>query len=227
MKSLSADRETGLKKLIIEVGKRLWTTGLVAANDGNISARINEDEFLITASGVSKGFLTKDMIIKMNMSGTVLSRGRKYRPSSEVNMHMEIYRQRKDVKSVVHAHPPYCTAFAVAGMPLDKCVLPEAVLNLGPVPIAPYGTTSTMELADSIKAHIRKSNAVLLANHGALTVGMDIMTAYYRMETLEHTAHITYLATGLGKVNVIPEKQVSKLMKLRGQLILNSKSTGC
>jgi L-fuculose-phosphate aldolase len=215
MKSRSSETESGLKKQIVEAGRNLWTRGLVAANDGNISVRTDKNDFLITASGVSKGFLTQDMIIKMNLDGGIISKGRKYRPSSEVQLHMEIYKQRDDVRAVVHAHPPYCTAFAVAGIPLDKCILPEAVLSLGPVPIAPYGTTSTMELADSIKALIGNSEAILLANHGALTVGADILTAYYRMETLEHSAHITYLAVGLGNVNVIPEKQVAKLLKLK------------
>jgi L-fuculose-phosphate aldolase len=219
MKSNVTNSESILKNLILETGKRLWTRGLVAANDGNISARINKNEFLITASGVSKGFLRPDMLIKMNLNGEILSRGRKYRPSSEVNMHMEIYKQRDDVNAVVHAHPPYSTAFAVAGMPLDKCVLPEAVLSLGPVPVARYGTTSTRELADSIKPHILKCEAILLANHGAVTVGPDLLTAYYRMETLEHSARITHIAIGLGKVNVIPAKQVKKLMKLREQTI--------
>jgi L-fuculose-phosphate aldolase len=217
MKPGSRNKESELKEQIIEMGKRLWTLGLVASNDGNISARINEKEIFITASGVSKGFLKQDMIIKMDMDGRTLSKGKKYHPSSEVNLHIEIYKLRNDVQAVVHAHPPYSTAFAVAGIPLDKCILPEAVLSLGPVPIAPYGTTSTVELADSIKSHIGNSEAILLANHGALTVGPDLLTAYYRMETLEHTARITHLAVGLGNINVIPEKQVAKLLKLKEQ----------
>lgn len=218
------DSEAGLKNLIIEIGKRLWTRGYVAANDGNISVRISENELLITPSGVSKGFMSEDMIIKMNMDGDIISRKNQYRPSSEFRMHVQVYKERDDVNSVVHAHPPYCTGFAVAGIPLDKCALPEAILTLGSVPIAPYGTPSTTdEVPDSIKEYIKSSDAILLANHGALTLGIDLTTAYHRMETLEHTAHILYLAIGLGNVNKIPKEQVDKLMKIREQMHIPGK----
>jgi L-fuculose-phosphate aldolase len=190
----------------------------VAANDGNISVRISENELLITPSGVSKGFMSEDMIIKMNMDGDIISRKNQYRPSSEFRMHAQVYKERDDVNSVVHAHPPYCTGFAVAGIPLDKCVLPEAILTLGSVPIAPYGTPSTTdEVTNSIKEYIKSSDAILLANHGALTVGVDLTTAYHRMETLEHTAQVVFLAMALGNVNKIPKEQVDKLMKIRGE----------
>ena len=215
---MPATGESAVKRLIIEIGKRLWTKGYIASNDGNITVRINEKEFLTTPTGVSKGFMTPDMIIKMDMDGKVISPGGKYKPSSEVKMHMEVYRQRGDIHSIVHAHPPYCTSFAVAGISLNKCVLPEAVLTLGAVPIAPYGTPSTCEVPDSIKPFIEKSDAVLLANHGALTMGVDLLTAYHRMETLEHAAFILFLAMQLGNVNVIPKKEIDKLMKLRETL---------
>ncbi len=114
------DSESGLKNLIIEIGKRLWTRGYVAANDGNISVRISENELLITPSGVSKGFMSEDMIIKMNMDGDIISRKNQYCPSSEFRMHVQVYKERDDVKSVVHAHPPYCTGFAVAGVPIES-----------------------------------------------------------------------------------------------------------
>jgi L-fuculose-phosphate aldolase len=131
---------------------------------------------------------------------------------------MEVYRQRHDIKSVVHAHPPYCTSFAVAGIPLNKCVLPEAILTLGAVPIAPYGTPSTREIPDSVKPYVEQSDAILLANHGALTMGVDLLTAYHRMETLEHSATIVFLAIQLGNVNIIPEKEVEKLMEVREKM---------
>jgi L-fuculose-phosphate aldolase len=157
----------------------------------------------------------------------VLTANSKYRPSSEVKMHLEVYQQRDDIKAVIHTHPPYCTSFAVAGIPLDKCVLPEAVITLGAVPIASYGTPSTMEIPDSIKSHIQNSDAVLLANHGALTLGIDLITAYHRTETLEHTAHIIYFAIQLGNVNMIPGPEVDKLMSLRERLNIPGRVQAC
>ncbi|MDW7679770.1 MAG: class II aldolase/adducin family protein [bacterium] len=227
MTNYGINSEWELKKLILDIGKRIWTRGYVAANDGNISVRISDNEILTTPTGVSKGFMTQEMIIKMSIDGKVISQSKKFRPSSEVKMHIEVYQQRQDIKAVIHAHPPYCTSFAVAGIPLDKCVLPEAVLTLGAVPIASYGTPSTMEIPDSIKNHIQNSDAVLLANHGALTLGVDLINAYHRMETLEHTAHITYLSIGLGNVNMIPSKEVDKLMTLREQMNIPGRINIC
>ena len=120
--------EWELRKQIVEVGKRIWLRGYVAANDGNITVLLNDDEVLTTPTGVSKGFMTTDMIIKCDRQGNVIAKNSKYRPSSELKMHLEVYKERPDVKSVVHAHPTYATSFAVAGIPLDKCILPEAVL---------------------------------------------------------------------------------------------------
>ena len=222
-----AENEWALKQLMIEIGKRIWTRGYVAANDGNFSVRMDDGAVLTTPTGVSKGFMTTDMIIKMSMDGEVISKNRTYRPSSEVKMHLEVYHQRDDIRSVIHAHPPYCTSFAVAGIPLNRCVLPEAVITLGAVPIAPYGTPSTPEIPESIKPYIRESDAVLLANHGALTLGMDLLTAYHRMETLEHSAHIVFLAIQLGNVNILPEQDVDKLMQVREKMNIPGKVNLC
>ncbi len=229
---MSAYTNTGgeweLRKNIIEVGRRIWTRGYVAANDGNITVKISDNEILTTPTGVSKGFMTQDMIIKMSMDGKILSGGNgKYRPSSEVKMHLEVYEQRDDICSVIHAHPPYCTSFAVAGILLDKCVLPEAVLTLGAVPIAKYGTPSTREIPDSIQPLIQNCDAVLLANHGALTLGTDLFNAYHKMETLEHTANITFFAINLGNVNMIPGDEVRKLMELREKMNIPGRISTC
>jgi len=213
-----AEGESAAKDLIIDIGKKLWTRGYVAANDGNISVRISENEMLITSSGVSKGYMSHDMIIRITIDGEIISPGNRYIPSSEFRMHALAYKERNDIKAVVHAHPPYSTAFAVAGIPLDKCILPEAILTLGPVHIAPYGTPSTMELPESIKEYIKESDAILLANHGALTLGADLLSAYLRMETLEHTAQISYLAINLGNLNVLTEGQIEKLMDIRSRM---------
>lgn len=210
--------ELDLKKEIIEIGRRLWQRGYVASNDGNISVCLEDKTILTTPTGVSKGFMTEEMILHLDMDGNVLHDFQRYLPSSEVKMHIKVYRERDDVRAVVHAHPPYATAFAVAGIPLDKHILPEAVLTLGVVPIAPYGTPSTDEIPESIRPYVRDSDVILLANHGALTLGVDLMTAYFRMETLEHTASILYKAMLLGQVREIPLPEIKKLMEIRKQL---------
>ena len=139
-----------MKKQFVEIGKRIWTRGYVASNDGNMTVRINDKEILATPTGISKGMMAVEMISKCDMDGNVISGNPKYRPSSEVKMHLEVYKQRPDVNAVVHAHPAYATSFAVAGIPLDKCVLPEAIIVIGSVPIAPYGLPSTAEIPDRI-----------------------------------------------------------------------------
>jgi L-fuculose-phosphate aldolase len=203
---------------IVEIGRRMWIKGWVASNDGNVSIRLKDRGFLATPTGVSKGFLKPSMLVRLDEEGAARPGRACLRPSSEIKMHLEVYRRRPDVGAVVHAHPPYATAFAVAGIPLDRCVLPEAVLTLGSVPVAPYGTPSTDEIPRSIAPFIDESDVILLANHGALSFGTDLLTAYHRMETLEHTASIVHLAMGLGRVRTIPKAQVKKLMELREKL---------
>ena len=219
--------EWELKKQIVEIGKRIWQRGYVASNDGNISVVLNENEILTTPTGISKGFMTTDMIIKCDKTGKVISGNSKYRPSSEVKMHLEVYKERPDVKSVVHAHPTYATSFAVAGIPLDKCVLPEAIIVIGSVPIAPYGLPSTMEIPDAIRPFIKTSDALLLENHGALTLGSDLLNAYHKMETLEHTASIIWKAIQLGNMNVLPEGERDRLMTLREKFHLPGRIAVC
>ncbi len=219
--------EWELKKLFIELGKRIWQRNYVAANDGNMTVRINDREILTTPTGISKGFMTTDMIIKVDYNGNVISGNPDYRPSSEVKMHIDVYKERPDINAVVHAHPPFATSFAVAGIPLDKCVLPEAVIVIGAVPIAKYGLPSTDELPDKIRPHIKKNDVVLLENHGALALGPDLLTAYYRMETLEHTANIVSKAIQLGNLGVLPEAERDRLMTLRDKFNLQGKITTC
>lgn len=220
-------REWEIKKLIVEIGSRIWTRGYVAANDGNISVRIGENEVLTTPTGVSKGFMTPEMIVKIDMQGIVLSGRSDYKPSSEVKMHLEVYKERPDIKAVVHAHPPYCTGFAVAGIPLNKCVLPEAIIMIGSVPIAEYGTPSTAEIPEKIRPYIKTSDAILLQNHGALTLGSDLINAYFKMETLEHTAHIVWNAIQLGNVNILPESERDRLLGLRQKYNLQGQVAAC
>jgi L-fuculose-phosphate aldolase len=219
--------EWELKKQFVEIGRRIWERNYVAANDGNITVRLNDKEILTTPTGVSKGFMSTEMIIKVDYNGKVISGNPDYRPSSEVKMHIDVYKERPDIHSVVHAHPPYATSFAVAGIPLDKCILPEAVIVIGAVPIAEYGLPSTDELPDKIRPYIQKSDAVLLQNHGALTLGTDLINAYHKMETLEHTANIVWKAMQLGSLNVFSEDERDRLMSLRDKFNLSGRVLTC
>jgi L-fuculose-phosphate aldolase len=219
--------EWALKKQIVEIGQRIWTRGYVAANDGNISIKLNDHELLTTPTGVSKGFMTVDMIIKCDWTGKPLSSNPGYRPSSEVKMHLDVYKERPDIGAVVHAHPPFATSFAVAGIPLNKCVLPEAIIVIGSVPTAPYGLPSSMEIPDRMRPFIKNSDAILLENHGALTLGTDLLNAYHKMETLEHTASIVWKAIQLGNLNVLPPAERDRLMELREKFRLSGRVTSC
>lgn len=202
-----------LRKSIIETGKRIYARGYVASNDGNISARIDEKRVMITPTGVSKGFMEPDDLIIVDMEGKVLSGSR--RKTSESDMHLSIYRDRPDVNSVCHTHPPYATGFAVAGIALDQMALPEVIITLGSVPVVEYGTTGTEDLYGRISAYIKTYDAFLLANHGALTVGSSVLDAYHKMETIEHAAKIQFIARQLGRVNTLPREEVDKLIASR------------
>lgn len=215
--------EFEIRKQICEIGKRIYNSGFVAANDGNVTVRISDTELLATPTGVSKGFMTPDMICKVNMKGEVLSASGGYRPSSELKMHLRVYEQRPDVKSVVHAHPPYATSFAIAGIPLNKPIMPEAVIALGCVPIAEYGTPSTNEIPDAVEKYLQSYDAVLLENHGALSYGADLFTAYYKMESLEFYAKLTYLSTQLGGPKELNDNQVQSLYELRRKMGIQGK----
>ncbi len=219
--------EWELKKLFVDLGKRIWQRNYVAANDGNMTVRLNDKELLTTPTGISKGFMTTDMIIKVDYNGNVISGNPNYRPSSEVKMHIDVYKERPDIHAVVHAHPPFATSFAVAGIPLDKCVLPEAIIVIGAVPIAKYGLPSTDELPDNIRPHIKNNDVILLENHGALTLGADLLTAYHRMETLEHTANIVSKSIQLGHLGIFPEVERDRLMGLREKFNLTGPITTC
>lgn len=208
--------EYEIKKDICEVGRRIYNNGFVAANDGNISVRINENTVLTTPTGVSKGFMTPDMIVKADMEGNVISG--KLKPSSELKMHLDVYKNREDVKSVVHAHPPTATGFAVAGIEMNEMIMPEVIITLGTVPIAKYGTPSTMEIPEAVRKHLDCYDGVLLENHGALTVGTDLFNAYFKMETIELAAKINMTARQLGGIKEISPDNVEKLYDIRQQM---------
>jgi L-fuculose-phosphate aldolase len=205
-----------LRADICEVGRRLWTRGFVASNDGNISVRIGSDRLLMTPASVSKGFMTPEMMVVTDLDGQVVDAASGRKPSSEIQMHHVAYRERPEIGAVVHSHPPLSTGFAVAGIPLDRAVLAEVVTTLGSIPIVEYGTPSTRELSDAVAPYVKAHDGLLLANHGALAFGKDLFGAYYKMETIEHFARISLVARMLGREHLLSRDEVNRLQGLRG-----------
>src|SRR6187397_926062 len=207
--------ESALRADIVEVGRRMYARGYTASNDGNISARLGDDRLVMTPKSVCKGFMTPDMMCITDLAGKKLQGD--LEPSTEMLMHLEVYRHRPDVQAVVHAHPPTATGFAVAGIPLDRAVLAEVLTTLGSIPIAEYATPSTRELPEAVRKYIKAHDGMLLANHGALTVGTDLFSAYYKMETIEHFAKISFVARMLGGERLLSRQEVERLQGLRGR----------
>jgi len=205
--------EYQVKKDICEVGRRMYMNGFVAANDGNISVKINDNEIVTTPTGVSKGFMTPEMLCNIDLEGNVI-RG-KTKPSSEIKMHLRVYKENPNIRAVTHSHSPYATAFAIARTPMDKALLPEAIVNLGSVPVAEYATPGTNDVSESIARYVRDYNCVLLANHGAVTWGVDLMQAYFRMETLEYYAKLLFITTMLGNAKELSCNDINSLIKIR------------
>lgn len=221
--------ENEVKELICDVCHKMWQQGWVAANDGNVTVKIAEDVFLATPTGYSKSFITPDKIVKINSKGEILEKNGDYRPSSEIKMHLRCYEEREDVGAVVHAHPPYATGFTLAKIPLDNYSLVESSLAIGSIPIAPFGLPSTNEVPDSITPFLPEHDVILLENHGALSVGSDLITAYYRMETLELISKTTFVARMLnnGKVeDEIPKDKLNTLLEMRSQYKITGKHPG-
>lgn len=215
--------EYEIKKEICDIGKRIYNRGMVAANDGNISVKLNDHEFLCTPTGVSKGFMTPEFICKVDENGKVIQANKGFKPSSEIKMHMRVYKERPDVKSVVHAHPMYATAFAIAGIPLTQPIMPEAVISLGCVPIAEYGTPSTEEIPDAVSKHLQYFDAVLLENHGALAYADSLLAAYHKMESVEFYAQLLFLSRQLGGPKELSKEQVERLYEIRRQFGMTGK----
>jgi L-fuculose-phosphate aldolase len=217
--------EQQLRVDIVEVGRRMYARGYTASNDGNISVRLDDHRLLMTPKSVCKGFMSPEMMCITDLDGRKLAGERD--PSSEMQMHLEVYRQRPDIRAVVHAHPPIATGFAVAGIPLDRAVLAEVVTTLGSVPIAEYATPSTLELPAAVRKYVKAHDGMLLANHGALTLGADVYAAYYKMETIEHFAHISLVARLLGGERLLSREEVFRLQGLRGSYGIASRAPIC
>ncbi|MGM9521151.1 MAG: class II aldolase/adducin family protein [Oscillospiraceae bacterium] len=202
------------KMAIIEVGKRMYSCGFVAANDGNISCRVGESQVWSTPTGVSKGFMSEDMLVKVDLDGNVLSGS--WKPTSELKMHLRVYREAPEIHGVVHAHPPRATAFAIAGIPLKDPIMVESILTLGDIPVAAYARPGTQEVPDSVAPYVKDHHGLLLANHGAITWGRTLYSAWYKMEEIEQYAAITmYTRYILGKQNLLTEDQIGPLAALR------------
>lgn len=198
---------------LVEVGRRIYERGFVAANSGNISVRLADNSILTTPTGVSKGYMAPEMMVKVDLAGARLAGNLK--PSSELKMHLGVYQCRPDVNAVLHAHPPAATAFAVSGIPLDKPVLPEVIIFLGTIPTAEYGTPSTDQLFARIRKYLAGHDGMLLENHGALTMGSDLTSALFKMESIEHFATVSLYARLLGQERELPAREVEKLLRLR------------
>lgn len=197
---------------ISRISRRLAAKGFVAALDGNISVRKDANTILITAGGKSKGEVTPRNVVTVRMDGTVVTRGKP--PSSELPMHLAIYRARPDIKAVVHAHPPYATALAASGQRLSVNVLPEVILSLGVVPLVPYAMPSSEDVGAALVPHLATSHAALLANHGAVAWARTLREAYLLMEKLEHAAQIEFLARLLGGPRPLTDPQVAELLRM-------------
>src|SRR6266853_5350938 len=217
--------ESRLRADIVEVGRRMYAREYTDANAGNISVRLGADRLLMTPKNVCKGFMTPDMMCITDLDGKKLQGD--LDPSTEMLMHLEVYRHRPDVQAVVHAHPPTATGFAVAGIPLDRAVLAEVLTTLGSIPLAEYATPSTAELPEAVRKYIKAHDGMLLANHGALTVGADLYGAYYKMETIEHFAKISLVARMLGRENLISREEVMRLQDLRGSYGIKAPAPIC
>jgi L-fuculose-phosphate aldolase len=209
---MSAD---AIRNQLVDICHRLSARGFVTATDGNVSARLGNGNFLTTRTAVGKGMVTPADILEVDAQGKPLSEGA--RPSTELGMHLFIYSRRPDINAVVHAHPTYATGFAVAREPLSTCVFPEVILGLGSVPLADYATPSTGEVAKSLEPYIEGANAILLANHGVVAYGKDPLDAYFKMEKVEHAAHITFVARLLGGEKILSAEDVEKLRAISGQ----------
>ena len=215
-----------LREQICDICHKMWQLGWVAANDGNISAKLEDGSFMATPTGISKSFITPEKLVRIDREGNVLEALEGYRPSSEIKMHLRCYEEREDVGAVLHAHPPVATGYAVANIPLDEYSMIETVLTLGSIPVTPYGTPSTYEVPDAIAPYLGEHDALLLQNHGALTVGADVVTAYYRMETLELFAKISLNAHLLGGAKELSRENIDRLISMRQGYGISGKHPG-
>jgi L-fuculose-phosphate aldolase len=224
MNPAMAKTEREYRQDIVEIGRLVYQKGWVAANDGNITVRLDADRILATPTGVSKGMMHPDDLIIVDMQGNKIS-GRK-ECTSEITMHLTIYGMRPDIQSVLHAHPPVATGFATAGRPLNLALLPEVIIGLGCVPLADYGLPGTPALTEPLKPYIPKYDAIMMGNHGAVCYGEDVYKAFFRMETVEHFAQVSLVGELLGKQNLLSSRDVESLLAVRARYGATTASQG-
>ena len=215
-----------LKEQMCDICHKMWQLGWVAANDGNVSVKLDDGNFLVTPTGISKSFITPEKLLIITKDGEIVEGAPGYKPSSEIKMHLRCYRDRDDVGAVVHAHPPAATAFAVAHLPMDRYITIESVITIGSVPLTPYGTPSTDEVPEAVAPYLPEHDVFLLENHGALAVGCDLLTAYYRMETLELSAKVSIYARILGGEKEISRDNIDRLCRMRADYKVTGKHPG-
>lgn len=218
-----SDEEARLRNAICEIGKLCYSKTFIVGADGNISARMSDGTILITPAGAMKGFLAPQQLAHVDMDGRVIDDGP--RCSTETGIHLVSYRERPDMKAVLHCHPPHAVALTIAGIDLQTPVIPEIVVTIGGIPTAPYGTPGTEELPDSIRDIVRCSDTVIMQNHGSVTLGTNLLDAFKKLDMLEHTARILWLAHSLGHVKELSPDAVQKLLDSRSQLGLTSVNT--
>lgn len=218
-----SDEEARLRGAIAEIGKLCYQKGFIVGADGNISARMSDGTVLITPAGAMKGFLAPEHMAHVDMQGRVLDQGP--RCSTETGIHLVSYHERADVRAVLHCHPPHAVALTIAGIDLQTPVIPEIIVTIGGIPTAPYGTPGTDELPESIRAIVRCSDTVVMKNHGSVTLGTNLLDAFKKLDMLEHTARILWLAHSVGRVEPLPADAVRKLLGTRRALGVNTTNT--
>lgn len=205
-----------LKEEIVEICHYMHAQGYIAGTDGNVSIRLNENEILITPSGINKGFISEKDLLTINLKGEILDG--KGKSSSETQMHLKVYELRDDLKAVIHAHPPYVSAFNVAEIELSEKILPETVILMKKIITTKYSRPCSYENSKLIEEHIKDTDTLILKRHGTLTAGKDLMTTYNKLEKLEHTAKVAFIANSLGGIKLLDDKEVKILLKLREEL---------
>ena len=215
-----------LKEQVCDICHKMWQLGWVAANDGNVSVKLDENAFLVTPTGISKSFITPEKLLIITKDCEIIEGTAGYKPSSEIKMHLRCSQERDDVGAVVHAHPPAATGFAVAHLPMDRYTMIESVITLGSVPLTPYASPSTYEVPDAIAPYLQEHDVMLLENHGALALGCDVITAYYRMETLELWAKISINAHILGGEKEISRENIDRLCRMRADYKVTGRHPG-
>src|ERR1035437_6307008 len=224
LRSRMAKTEREYREDIVQIGRLVFQKGWVAANDGNITIRLDADRILATPTGVCKGMMQPDDLIVMDTQGNKISRHDQ--GTTEIGMLLTVYKMRPDIKAVLHAHPPVATGYATAGRQLNQALLPEVIISLGCVPLADYGLPGTPALTEGMLPLIPKYDALLMANHGAVCYGEDVYKAYFRMETMEHYARIALVAELLGGAKVLPRQEVDKLLDARTRYGVKARNTG-